>query len=265
MTVGRGALIIATAGALSLLARSLVRGPPSLGVALGALGGYLGLVVLGVVFARFGMFAEVLSRGPRTARGVALTFDDGPDPASTPQVLAQLAKARAKAAFFVVGHKAEAHPELVSAIVAAGHALGVHGYQHDRLCALRSARTVRADLQRAIAVIETITGRRPRLYRAPVGHVSPPMASVVRELGLDIIGWSVKSLDGWPGAKPSWVLARVIPRLDDRTIVLLHDASERGDFVPASLQALPEILAVAAQRRLELVRVDDWLGHEPRA
>jgi peptidoglycan/xylan/chitin deacetylase (PgdA/CDA1 family) len=261
----RFSFYVLNVAAIGLALRSLVAGPPPWPWALFASFLYVACFMCGVLFLRLRIFVDAVVRGPAGAQGVALTFDDGPDPASTPQVLAQLAKARAKAAFFVVGHKAEAHPELVSAIVAAGHALGVHGYQHDRLCALRSARTVRADLQRAIAVIETITGRRPRLYRAPVGHVSPPMASVVRELGLDIIGWSVKSLDGWPGAKPSWVLARVIPRLDDRTIVLLHDASERGDFVPASLQALPEILAVAAQRRLELVRVDDWLGHEPRA
>jgi peptidoglycan/xylan/chitin deacetylase (PgdA/CDA1 family) len=259
VTLGRGALILATAGALGLVARSTVRGLPSPAVAATALALYVGLVLLGVLFSRFGMFGEVLVRGPRGARGVALTFDDGPDPATTPKILELLAAAGAKAAFFVIGRKAEQHPELVREIVAGGHALGVHGYAHDRLFALRRARTLRADLRRAIGVLEAISGQRPRLFRAPLGHVSPPVAAVARELELEMVGWTVKSLDGWSGATLEGVLARVLPRLDDRVIVLLHDAAERGDFVPASLGALPEILAVAARRRLEVVRVDAWL------
>ena len=259
MTIGRGALILATAGAFALVARSVVRGLPSPAVAVIVLVAYVALVILGVLFSRFGMFADILVRGPRGARGVALTFDDGPDPTTTPRILELLAGAHAKAAFFVIGHKAEQHPELVRDILARGHVIGVHGYTHDRLFAMRSARTIRADLCRAIAVIEQISGQRPRLFRAPVGHVSPPVAAVARELELELVGWTVKSLDGWSGTKPERVLDRVIPRLDDRAIVLLHDAAERGDFVPASLQALPEILTVAARRRLELVRVDEWL------
>jgi len=264
--IGRAALYLATAGALALAVRALVRGPPPLAVALGALGAYVALVLLGVLFSRFGMFAEVLSRGPKGARGVALTFDDGPDPATTPRILDMLDAAGAKATFFVIGHKAERHPDLVRRIKACGHLLGLHGYGHDRLFALRSAAVVRKDLERAAQVLESIVGERPRIFRAPVGHVSPPMARAARELDLDIVGWSVKGLDGWRRSKPSWVLDRVVPKLADRAIVLLHDASERGDFEPASLAALPEILDIGARRRLEWVRVDQWLSsfEEPR-
>ena len=106
----RGALL-ATAAALALAVRSAVRGPPPLAVALGALAAYLLLVLLGVLLSRFGMFADVLARGPRGARGVALTFDDGPDPATTPRVLAMLKGAGATATFFVIGHKAERYPD----------------------------------------------------------------------------------------------------------------------------------------------------------
>ena len=263
MPLGRAVLYLATVGALALAVRAVVRGPVPLGLALGALGGYLALVLCGVLFSRFGMFASVLCRGPKGARGVALTFDDGPDPATTPRILDMLDAAGAKATFFVIGHKAERHPELVRRIVAGGHLVGLHGYSHDRLFALRSARVVRRDLERATQVLESIVGERPRLFRAPVGHVSPPMARAVRELGLQVVGWTVKGLDGWRRSRPSWVLDRIVPRLADRAIVLLHDASERGDFEPASLHALPEILTIGARRSLEWVRVDAWTTTEP--
>lgn len=260
MPIGRAVLVLATAGALALFARAVVLGPPPLWVPLLVLAAYLVLVVLGVVFPRFGMFADVVSCGPRGSRGVALTFDDGPDPATTPAILRALERAGARATFFVVGRKAEQHETLVAAMARAGHGVELHGYAHDRLFALRSAARVRRDLRRGLEVIERITGARPTMLRAPVGPVSPTIARVAKELGLRLVGWSVKGLDGWSGGTAQLVLARVLPRLRDGCVVLLHDASERGDFEPASLAALPEILRTAAHRELPLVLVSGWLA-----
>jgi peptidoglycan/xylan/chitin deacetylase (PgdA/CDA1 family) len=190
---------------------------------------------------------------------VALTFDDGPDPRSTPKILALLEKVGAKATFFVIGHKAAEHRELVRDIAAAGHAVGVHSYAHLRLMSLRSPRHVREDIERAVTLLHEITGERPTLFRAPIGHISPAMARVARDLDLHVIGWSVRGVDGWSGAKPEVVADKITPELRDGAIVLLHDASERGDFIPASVRALPRILEVAQQRQLDLVRVDGWL------
>jgi peptidoglycan/xylan/chitin deacetylase (PgdA/CDA1 family) len=260
MPPARALFYVATAAGIALSARALLFGPPPLSVAAGALGGYVALVVLGVCFSRFGMFADVLTAGPPDARGAALSFDDGPDPSSTPKILAELSRARACATFFVIGHKAERHPELVRAIHAAGHAVGVHSYAHEWLMSLRAPAGVRRDLERAVGLVERLTGERPKLFRAPIGHISPVMARVARELDLHAVGWSVRAIDGWSGAKPDAVVARVVPKLRDGAIVLLHDASERGDYEPASVRALPEILAAAERLRLPLVRVDTWLS-----
>jgi peptidoglycan-N-acetylglucosamine deacetylase len=191
---------------------------------------------------------------------VALTFDDGPDPRSTPRILDALDRAGAKATFFVIGKKAEAHPELCRAITERGHALGVHSYAHERLFSLRSPKHVRRDLERALDAIEAACGERPKLFRAPIGHVSPAMARVVRDLDLMVIGWSVRAVDGWSGAKPEVVEKRVARGLGDGAIVLLHDAAERGDFIPASVAALPGILDAGARLQLPFVRIDEWLG-----
>jgi peptidoglycan/xylan/chitin deacetylase (PgdA/CDA1 family) len=264
MPAGRVLLYTASIGALALVARSIALGPVSILVAAIALHAYVAIILCGVFFLRLGMFVDVVSRGPGDARGVALTFDDGPSPTSTPKILDLLDRAKAKATFFVIGKKAEAHPELVREILARGHAVALHSYAHHRLFALKSARYVRDDLTRAIAVLTAITGERPVLFRPPIGHTNPTIARVVKELGLEVVGWSVRALDGVAAADPRRVARRVKSGLDDGAIVLMHDAAEREDREPASVTALPAILEAMAAKNLAGVRVDAWLA-EPEA
>lgn len=262
MPPARVLLYVATAGALALMARSLLRGPVPLWVSGVALAAYVGLILAGVFVLRLGMFVDVLWRGPKDAAGVALTFDDGPSPEHTPRVLDLLDEAGVKATFFVIGRKAEAHPDLVKRIADAGHAVGVHGYAHDRLFSIRTPEVVRADLARAIQAIEAATGELPTLFRPPVGHTSPRMAKALASFDLAVIGWSVRGLDGLAGARPERVARRIVPRLRDGAIVLLHDAAERDDHTPASIEALPRILDAMRARNLAGVRVDAWLDDD---
>jgi peptidoglycan-N-acetylglucosamine deacetylase len=140
-----------------------------------------------------------------------------------------------------------------------GHAVGVHGYAHDRLFSLRSPGTVRADLTRAVDTLAGITGERPTLFRPPIGHSTVTIAREATSLELSFVGWSIRALDGMRSASADRVAARVTRRLDHGEIVLLHDAAERDDHVPASLGALPHILEAMRERRLEGVRVDAWM------
>jgi peptidoglycan/xylan/chitin deacetylase (PgdA/CDA1 family) len=259
MTPARGALYIATAGALALMGRSLILVPLPLWVAGVALGGYLGLILCGVLILRLGMFVDVVWRGPVDARGVALTFDDGPSPEHTLKVLDQLDEAGVKATFFVIGRKAKLYPELVRAIVTRGHAVGVHGYDHDRLFSLRTPESIRLDLARAVEVIAAATGQAPTLFRPPIGHTSPRIAGALEAFDFTVVGWSVRGLDGLRGARAETVAARIVPHLKDGAIVLLHDAAENEDFTPASIAALPRILAAMARKNLAGVRVDAWI------
>ncbi len=260
MPLARILLYVGTAGALALIGRSVILGPIPLTVALVALAAYVALLGSGVAFLRLGMFVDVVWRGPREARGVALTFDDGPSPEHTPRVLALLAAAGVKATFFVIGRKAAAHPELVREIAAAGHAIGVHGHTHDRFLTLRSPDTAGDDIAEAIATVEAITGARPTLFRPPVGLTSPRLSRALSWFNLVVVGWSVRGLDGWEGARAERVAARVVPRLRDGAIVLLHDAAERDDFLPASLEALPRILEAMRNKDLSGVRLDAWIA-----
>jgi peptidoglycan/xylan/chitin deacetylase (PgdA/CDA1 family) len=248
----------ATTAVIVLALRAVLLVPPPLVWALAALGLYVGIVLAGVLVLRLRMFTDAVVRGPAGARGVVLTFDDGPDPKWTPHVLDTLDKFGAKATFFVIGRKAEKHADVVRDIVARGHAVGVHGYAHDRLFALRSERHVRADLECAIAVLGEITGERPVLFRPPIGHTNPIIARVVDALDLTTIGWTVSGRDG-VRTSPERVATRVRRGARDGAIVLLHDAAERDDREPAGPRALAAILEGLDAERIPVVALDAWL------
>ncbi len=259
MPPARAALYAATAGVLATTGYAMVRRPPPLGWSTLLLAGYVGLLLSGVMVLRLRVFVDALVRGPRGARGVALTFDDGPHPRWTPRILEILARRGVRATFFVVGRKVEDHPEVLRAIVDAGHGVGLHSYAHDRLFALRSERRVRDDLERGMAVLERVLGRAPTLFRPPIGHTNPRIARVVDALGLVVVGWTLGGRDGLARARPDDVASRVRRDLRDGAIVLLHDAPERGDREPAAVRALPVILDAMAAGGLEAVPVERWV------
>jgi peptidoglycan/xylan/chitin deacetylase (PgdA/CDA1 family) len=258
MPPARVLVYLATVAVLVMSFRAVLAGPPPLAWAVLALAAYAALLLGGVMVLRWRVFADAVVRGPRGARGVALTFDDGPDPKWTPRVLATLAKHGAKATFFVVGKKAEAHPEVVRAILDAGHAVGLHSYAHDRLFALRREARVREDLQRGLQVLEELTGERPTLFRPPIGHTNPIIARVADALDLTVVGWTLSGRDGVASARAGDVVARVRRDLRDGVIVLLHDAPEKGTREPAAVKALPAILDAIAAERLDVVPLAPW-------
>jgi peptidoglycan/xylan/chitin deacetylase (PgdA/CDA1 family) len=255
MPVARLALF----GSSALGAALLCFGPRgAAGVWLAALGLLLhgALATLGVLLPGLRVFSEPFTRG-RSGRGlVSLTFDDGPDPTTTRAVLENLKQRGAKATFFVVGEKAERESGVIAEILAGGHELGLHGYTHDRLYSLRSARHVADDLRRVRQVVERMAGR-VAWFRPPVGFVSPATASAARREGVALAGWTLRALDGRASATPESVLARVVARLDDGVIVLLHDASERGDHEPVSLAVLPALLDAIERRGLRAVTLSE--------
>jgi peptidoglycan/xylan/chitin deacetylase (PgdA/CDA1 family) len=243
---------------LVLAARSVLIEAPPLYVSIGAAVVYVAIILSGVLVLRFRMFADAVVEGPFAARGVVLTFDDGPDPTTTPRVLDTLDAAGVKATFFIIGKKAAASPELVKDILARGHQVGLHSFSHDRFFALRDAKGVRRDLELGIATLEAITGARPTYFRPPIGHTNPSIARVADALDLTIVGWSAAGHDGVGWAKAASVTARVRRGLRDGAIVALHDAAEKGGREPAGVAALGDILKAIEAERLEVVPLRAW-------
>ncbi len=258
----RFALHATSVGGLLALAWAAT-GPAALALSAAGLAAHAAMCTLGVLAPGLSVWGEVLGHGRPGLGRVALTFDDGPDPATTPRVLSTLAEHGARATFFALGEKAVRHPKLVRELVEAGHELGLHGHVHDRLYALRPVARLRADMARGAAALESASGARPRLFRPPVGLVSHTVALAAEAEGLSLVGFSRRARDGRRGATPAAVLERSLGALEDGAVLLLHDASERGDHRPASLGVLDALLRGIASARLSTVTVSELFELAP--
>jgi len=253
-------LLASTAGLGAVALHAALRGEPGLAV-MGALSlGWGVLITTGVIFPWLEMYGRVVSRGPAGSARVALTFDDGPHPVTTRRVLETLAPTRHRATFFVLGEKARRHPDVVREIHASGHTLALHGDSHDWLHSFRWSSSVRADILRAAAAVEAVTGARPRFFRPPLGHTSFTTVRGARLAGVTLIAWSSRGYDGLRGRSPEAVVERIGRTLIDGAIVMLHDAAEHDDFEPASVRALPRLVALLDERGLTSVGLDALLG-----
>lgn len=184
---------------------------------------------------------------------VALTFDDGPDPAGTPQFLRLLDTYGVRATFFVVGSSLERHPALGRALVAAGHEVAVHGWRHERPWSPAPRRDAR-ELLRAAAAVRRICGTEPYWYRPPYGILTGGRLAAARRAGLRPVLWSVWGEDWTAHADPRSVGASVLGGLNGGATVLLHDADawSAPEAWRSALGALPGLLEECGRRGLSV-------------
>lgn len=196
--------------------------------------------------------------GPRSKRQVALTFDDAPDASFTPQVLDALKRAGVKATFFVIGNRAEAHPDMMARIVKEGHRIGNHSYSHANLPKLSDA-GFRAEVTRTDEIIRTYTGSAPALFRPPYGNTNENQIRWLASKGKRIIGWNVDSLD-WKGLNADQVSANVLGHTQPGSIILQHAGGGEGEDLSGTVAAIPRIIKALQRDGVEFVTVEDLLG-----
>jgi peptidoglycan/xylan/chitin deacetylase (PgdA/CDA1 family) len=148
---------------------------------------------------------------------VAITFDDGPHPEGTPQILEILAEHDARATFFLVGEQVAKRPQLARRIVEEGHAVGLHGYRH-RPHPSRTAAAMGDDFERGTAAIADASGVQPRLHRPPAS------LRIARERGLQPLLWSKWGKDWRKFTTPDRITRRVVTGVRSGDVILLHDA-----------------------------------------
>lgn len=195
----------------------------------------LALIILIIIFLVYasanisaGIYIKSYYRSKNSGKVVALTFDDGPQFEVTPALLDVLAEEEVKAAFFCIGEKVESNKDTISRIVKDGHLIGAHSYKHHYSLTYCNSELFKADLVKSIKVLEEASGEKVTWYRPPYGVTNPIMASVCRELKLDIAGWSVRSLDTMEKDYRK-ALNRVLKKVSPGSVILLHD---RLPFAP---------------------------------
>lgn len=235
----------------------LLRRPARLGLWLAILSIIAGaFLTLQAVLPGNHFYGPVLSEATTGRKVVALTFDDGPYPPYTAQLLDVLKEADVRATFFLVGRNAKEHPELVRRIAAEGHQIGNHTYNHVDLLKLERQQ-IADEVDRTQQVIAAITGQAPGIVRPPHGFRDSVVLDVMAERNLRVVEWSVSCRD-WVNPGVEVIVDRVMRKTKSGSIVLLHDGAgiasdaSRSQTVEATRRIIRELKA----RGYQFVTVD---------
>lgn len=144
---------------------------------------------------RSGVYVRAFCREKTDRKVVYLTFDDGPHPPETERVLDVLRERGARATFFLIGSKVSGNEAVLRRMLEEGHALGLHTYSHAGTFPLLSFDKMLADVNEGKRAVESVAGKKISLFRPPFGVTNPTIAKVVRTLGLQTVGWDVRSFD----------------------------------------------------------------------
>ncbi len=186
---------------------------------------------------------------------VALTFDDGPHPRYTPEILDILKEYGVNATFFSVGSNAENYPQLIARIREEGHELGNHTHNHFHVAKL-SCEQLCADIESCQQVLERLGGDKIRFFRPPEGVCTDDVKSYCEQNGMTIVLWSVDTRD-WAHT-PVWEICENIKsNVKDGSIILMHDFIGKNSPTPAALR---RILPMLQELGYELVTVSVLLG-----
>ncbi len=194
----------------------------------------------------------IYTSGPKNSKLVAITFDDGPHPIYTPKVLDELRKRHVKATFFVLGDLVKRYPWVVRQIMAEGHEIGNHTFDH-RLMTVMSPELIEKEITETQNEIKNITGTEPILFRPPYGAFRPDTKAIFREHNLSVILWSVDPRD-WRVRNEQKICNFITKQTRGGSIVLCHDIHK------TTLEALPQILDSLAAEGYEFTTVSKLCG-----
>lgn len=184
---------------------------------------------------------EPLLRVSERGRTMVLTFDDGPDPRYTPDILQTLREHDVRAMFFVCGEMAVNNKDLLAEMTEDGHVVGNHTWSHPLLTRLTRSE-IRSQMERTCEVIEDGCGEAPVWFRAPYGAWNRAAFQIGAELGMEPLAWTVDTLD-WMAPGTRTIINRVERGAAPGVVVLSHDAGgDRSQSVRALRDYLPELL-----------------------
>ncbi|WP_425313129.1 polysaccharide deacetylase family protein [Paenibacillus mangrovi] len=202
---------------------------------------------------------DVIWEIPNKEKVIALTFDDGPDPDETTYILDLLKQYDAKATFFVVGKQVDKNPDLARRVVAEGHELGNHTYDHAYFNRRSSVESISSQLNRTQDAIFKATGKKSYLFRPPGGYYSDRMIDTCKKEGYLVVMWSWHQ-DTWDWNRPGVgkIVKKVLGNARNGDIVLMHDHVEGKS---QTIDALKEILPELKKRGYRFVTVSDLIQY----
>ena len=210
----------------------------------------VGSVIWGSLTIQSGYFVKAYCSG-NSQNQIALTFDDGPHPA-TLQVLQLLEKYQAKATFFCIGKQIEKHPDIFKKIIENGHTVGNHSYSHSNYFGFFSTEKVKNELNLTDTLIKMHFGKKPLFFRPPFGVTNVHIMLALKKTKHFTIGWNIRSLDTIIKSEES-ILKRILKRLKPGSIILLHDTSQK------TVNVLEQLLIHLHHENYEMVSVDALL------
>lgn len=193
-------------------------------------------------------------------RVLALTFDDGPWPTTTSQILATLKRYNARATFFVLGQQVRSRTALVRQALQQGCEIGIHSWSHPQYTRLSSS-AIRADLARCEAVLRPLLGERVRYVRPPYGATNGRVAGAIQGAGYRQVMWSLDTND-WRQPGANTIASRILTRAHDGAIVLCHDG---GGYRTGTVAAISRVVPALQARGYELVTLTELYSYKPGA
>ncbi len=205
------------------------------------------------------MFPDtVVWRGNTNEKRVALTFDDGPDPRYTPEILDILDEHNVKATFFVMGARAKGHPDILRRASQEGHVIGNHTYWHPNLSG-ESVEQLRWEMQQTNDVIENLIGFQPRLFRPPYGIFGTAHTESLVENEETAVFWTVDTKD-WDGPSSEEIHNSVIEETNNGSIILMHDGGHWTSDLSSTVGALDSVISELKEEGYQFVTVPELLN-----
>ena len=198
-------------------------------------------------------------QGPTDQKRIALTFDDGPDPRFTEDVLNVLNQYNVSGTFFLMGSRAIAYPEIVERINNEGHVIGNHTYFHPNLVKEADIPTLEREVTRTENTLNDIIDYRTSLFRPPYGFLYNELVEKLAEMQYLIIGWSVDSLD-WEEDPPEVIASNVLDNVHPGAIILMHDGADWDGDRTNTIAALRQIIPALQKQGYEFVTVPELLN-----
>lgn len=215
---------------------------------------YLGISVIMAFFPSSGFhFKEVYSGGNRKGKAISISFDDGPDPVLSPEILDVLKKHRVTAGFFLIGKKISGNEALVKRIYDEGHIIGNHSFSHTNLWDFMGSAKMVTDMENTASVIKVVTGKTIRYFRPPYGVINPMVAKAVRITGMHIVTWRFRSFDTTASSAEA-LLGKTLKGVSPGDILLFHDSCL------LTAEILEKLIVSLQARGFEFVPLDELIN-----